>query len=64
MLLWFMVIKWHKQMQPLYVNMFYTCSVVLNHYFLKIHYYSSNVAFTHKDCNIFSATEKTPEILW
>ena len=36
----------------LYLNIFHICSLVLNHYFLKIHCYSPNVAFTDKDHNI------------
>ena len=48
----------------LYINIFHTCSLVLNEYFWKIHCYSPNVAFTHKYRTIFSVTQKRPEILW
>ena len=48
----------------LYINIFHTCSLVLNQYFLNIHCSGPNVAFTHKHRNIFSATRKRPEILW
>ena len=39
-----------------YVNIFHTCRLVLNEYFLKIHCHVPNKAFTHKDHNAFSAT--------